>query len=86
MAALGTRKSKDIPFSPYLNDLFFLHGKLCNCSILLSKIVPAVIAYQSWELCTCLLLLHFCSSCIGSTCPLCMSFGILPNKICDADH
>lgn len=27
VAALGTQKSKDIPFSPYLNDLFFLHGE-----------------------------------------------------------
>lgn len=25
-AALGTQKAKDIPFSPYENDLFFLHG------------------------------------------------------------
>ena len=26
VAALGTQKAKDIPFSPYDNDLFFLHG------------------------------------------------------------
>ena len=26
VAALGTQKAKDIPFSPYENDLFFLHG------------------------------------------------------------
>lgn len=30
-AALGTQKAKDIPFSPYANDLFFLHGEdLCH--------------------------------------------------------
>ena len=29
VAALGTQKAKDIPFSPYDNDLFFLHGACC---------------------------------------------------------
>ena len=37
VAALGTQKSKDIPFSPYENDLFFLHGARYSstcCSLL----------------------------------------------------
>ena len=59
VAALnGSQKAKDYPFSPYANDIFFLHGARCSHALSLVSLLGASCNLQTfrhpWRITNCM--------------------------------